>query len=165
MRIVRNKMGDSTNLAYTGTVSIKYLFNDKVIENTHHNAGTAQLFWLIAKALSGGNIYADRPTKMDVQSSTDNGETWSSMVNTGGIVTSLAYMTDSNGDWVNKLTATFSRQMLNSDFVLSNKYRLALCSSSNTMYATLEVPSEDLIAVTGSMQAIVDWTLKITNAN
>lgn len=159
-------MGNSTNLTYTGTVSIKYSLNGKIIENIHHNAGTPQLFWLIAKALSGGNIYADRPTKMDIQSSTDDGVSWSSMVNTGGIVTSLSYMTDSNGDWVNKLTTTFSRQMLNSDFVAGNRYRLVLCSSSNTMYATLEVPATDLVAInTGSMQAIVDWTLKITNAN
>lgn len=156
-------MSNSTNLTYTGIVTISYLMDGKTVRNIHHNAGTDNLFKLIARALVGENIYQDRPVKFDVQ--VKNGSVWESMVLTGGVITSLSYMKDTDNNWVNKLTATISRQMLNSEFEVGREYRFTLSSNSDVVYATLSVPSEDLVQVTGSMQALVDWTLKITNAN
>lgn len=153
---------NNITMGYQGSVKIKYKINGKVIENYYHNAGLPNLFRIISKALTGTDIYNERPIKIDLREYSD-GE-WHSLLNSGGVASGLSYMQDNLGDWVTRATTTISySQLKTTSFSSEGTYALYLVSQAGDL-ATLSVSGDDLSKIEQGTQALIEWTLKITNA-
>ena len=150
------------NLHYTGTVQIRYRYKKKVRKIINHNIGLPPLFRFWARALVGENVSGEIPCKLDLRES-QNDISWVSILKNPIPITSLTYMNE-NDSWVNKITSTISYDQFIDHSLLNdnNRYKIVL-SSQIADLAELEVPASDLLAISDGTQAIVDWTLKISN--
>ena len=150
------------NLGYKGNIKITYRIKGKVVEKYYHNEGLPNLFRIISKALTGASIYNERPTTIDLREKVNG--SWQTLLNSGGTATALLYTQDSNGDWVARATTTISySQLTTTTFSPSGEYRLYLSSQTGDL-AYLPVDGSDLSNIEQGTQALVEWTLKVSNA-
>lgn len=155
-------------LNYTGSVNIRYKINNKIVESKYHNSGLPNLFRIISKALTGADISNEKPTSIDLRSSSD-GITWASCIGTGGIATGVYFTQEppsggeAIGDWVTKATTTLSYTQLIDTSFGENYYRLYLVSKTGDL-AFLDIDKVSLEHLIQGTQAIIEWTLKVSNS-
>lgn len=87
---------------------------------------------------------------------------WESALNRISNISGLSYGTDESGDWVTRATTTIAYTQLRAGISAGSDYRLYLMSEKDDL-AYLDVPYQDLSKITAGTQALIDWTLKITN--
>lgn len=149
------------NLKYSGTIKIQYIINGKLIESSYHNEGLEYLFKYLARALAGDSVNSDRPVALDLRR-LSNG-VYTSLLNTKSMLSGI-YYTKEQGEWVTKATAVISNSQLNTTtFSDTDIYYIYLCST-NGDFARLEIPASDLTRIRPGTQALIEWTLKVTNA-
>lgn len=157
-----------TALNYAGSVVIRYRIKDKVVESKYHNNGLPNLFRVISKALTGVDVSNEKPTSIDLRSSND-GSTWTSCIGSGGIATGVYFTQETPvapqtvGDWVTKATTTLSYTQLIDTSFSDEYYRLYLVSNTADL-AFLDVEKSGLSNLTQGTQAIIEWTLKVSNS-
>lgn len=147
-------------MKYTGTVRIQFKLGDTVYSTVRHNEGLQPLFYLLSRALAGESTVSLKPTKIDLREQ-KNG-IWESALNRISNISGLSYGTDESGDWVTRATTTIAYTQLRAGISAGSDYRLYLMSEKDDL-AYLEVPYQDLSKITAGTQALIDWTLKITN--
>lgn len=150
-------------LTYTGEVCIKFVKNGKVMEHHSHNMGLEPLFRIIAQALAGEDVRASKPAKIDLRVSSDGGSTWRTALNSNGIATGVYYSRDNNGNWITRATVAISYQQLLSPIDISKLYRFYLCSVNEDL-AYFPVNASDLDSIQQGTQALVEWSLMVSNA-
>lgn len=149
------------NFQYSGTIKIQYIINGKLIESSYHNEGLEYLFKYLARALCGDDISGDRPIALDLRKLSDG--VYTHLLNTKSMLSGLYYSKE-QGDWVAKATAVISHsQLITSSFSDTDIYYIYLCSANND-FARLEIPASDLNRIRPGTQALIEWTLKVTNA-
>ena len=149
-------------LEYCGNVKIRYIIKGKIVESSYHNEGLDALFKYIARALCGNNVSGDRPISLDLRKFKDG--TYTSLLNTRSMLSGV-YYTYEKGSWVTKTTAVISYSQLNTTgFDESDTYYIYLCSENND-FARLQVTATDLSRIHPGTQALIEWTLKVSNAD
>jgi hypothetical protein len=150
----------TTKLSYEGIVNLKFNVNGKVTEYISHNEGLEPLFKLYARALAGDDVRGNAPTMIDLRQK--NGNTYDSVLNIRGIGTGCYYGKDTDGKWCTKITATLSSANLVAVPVESGEYRFYLMSNEEDL-AFLPVEDAPLQRIQAGTQALIEWTLKVTN--
>ena len=151
---------NTTKLSYEGTVNLKFNVNGKVTEYNGHNEGLEPLFKLYARALAGDDVRNSVPTMIDLR--VRNGDDYDSVLNIRGIGTGRYYGKDTDGKWCTKISATLSSANLIAVPVESGEYRFYLMSNEEDL-AYLPVEDTPLQRIQSGTQALIEWTLKVTN--
>lgn len=143
-------------IKYVGTVKITILNDKKPKPIIKHNAGTANMFNFIARALAGESVIGLEPNNIMLQNVTDS-------VEKNLLYTPVSYDSKPvivNTDNSSSLTMTF---FIPGTIVISGKInRLQLISAANnSVMATLTL-DEEIEAIVGS-NIKVEWILSISN--
>ena len=171
-------MANKSNFEYLGNVSVNILIDGKSIRMSNHNLGLPYLFKSFAKWITGnyeGKI--DIPQYIDLRKSNDDWVTEKSCLAQQIPLSGRTYEYDSvqtPSNWVARLTAVISYASLIEEIEEGGgyKYRLYLYTGiddNDPNYvandiAYLDVSERDLARIAPGIQAIIEWTLQISNA-
>ena len=121
------------------------------------------MFRIISKALAGYNTSEERPSSIDLRYEDTVSNSWVSGLNRKIPVSGRYYGQNQNGEWVSKMTAVLSYAQIIVGALSHDDFRLYLQSSNNNDMAWISVAKADLQKVTAGTQAIIEWTLKVSN--
>jgi len=154
----------NTGLKYHGNVELKLKIKDKIINFKNHNEGKSDLFRVIAKALSGYSITNEIPVMIDVRTSELLS---SSILNKDIYLSGGAYFKDTDTNWKVRFNANISGDDINKNLLTESLTTLyIILKSINADLASMEVDISYFNTIaTGGMQALLEWTLYVDNAN
>lgn len=163
-----------TTLAYKGSVKISIKIKDKIFNVESHNNGLPTLFQSFCKFITGNKTtIEDIPEYLDLRGGI-NGAFVSRLVSKVHL-SGKGYVFEDN-TYVAKFTAVISYNQLTKAITRfdTDEYRLYLCSGSlginsnnevtgNNDIAYLDVTAETLSYLSPGTQAIIEWSMKLTN--
>ena len=121
---------------YTGKVTVKSIFRDKVISTQHYNSGTIELFQVYAKALTGQSITNFLPSYIDVEVSKDGGNSYNScLVSDKGVSVVRSYV-DLPSPCA-RFTTTLTNDMFNSN-TFQNLSAMRFCLKTSPLPVSRE---------------------------
>lgn len=161
----------NSNFGYTGRVTLKTVYNKKIVHTQYFNSGTELLFKAYAMALSGQGIKSYLPAYINIYNEKDE----SVLNKTNGISIVRTYAEPEIDDKTTpctRITITLTNSMFNNGFANSNSLRLDLLAppttdSTNTL-ASVEIANNDVdvfkSAITNAgSQLIIVWDLYVEN--
>ena len=162
----------NSNFSYTGKVTVKSIFKDRVITSQHFNNGTVDLFQTYAKALSGQDITDFLPSYIDVE--VFNGSTYDTCMRSQTGVSVVRSYVDGESPCA-RFTTTMTNSMFNTSKIQSTTpIRLCLKTSplpfkegQQQVLATIDTGLDGLPTIikdspTGT-QIIIVWDLYVDN--
>ena len=171
----------NSNVNYTGVVTLKLKYKDRVIHAKHFNSGTDTLLKTYAKALAGYSIESFLPTYFNVGYM--NGTEFHSVLTpTIGASVVRSYVDDESkpkdAEGCTRITVTLSRNMINVNALGdSQNIRCTLNSSPHeyspmgTMLAYVDFEDDEasdflnmLQTTTAGTQLIIVWDLFVVNS-
>jgi hypothetical protein len=160
------KRNINTNLNYRGSVNVSLNINgNKVIINKHNN-GLPDLFRLISKALAGYNTSTEKISYIDLRYNTiDSPDDFVSCLTAKQSITQLTYSLNS-GSWVTNAASTIPYASLivaPISYLNAKEFRIYLMTKDVDV-AYISVDEQDLLKLVPGTQALVEWTLKISNS-
>ena len=162
-----------TNTWYNGTVNIKLKIRDRVFSFQSHNEGLPALFESFARIMSGNyRGDCDIPKYIDVRKlvpgTTDNYLSYMTINRLP--LTGASWKVNESGEFVANFTAVISSDMLYAA-VPSNStdvFKLYLLTDTEDKtgkrdLARLDIPAEQLSRIVPGVNAIIEWTMRLTN--
>lgn len=152
----------STNIEYSGNVTISLIVNNKKVVIAKHNAGLPQLWESICWFLSGNYVTElPVPKQIDVRNSEGN--------------SILYYKPTLSGNRIEKTSTDCSAYFnvaLNTDILITSEIdnagnKLVLCQETPDKvydFAEISISANDLQKITPGVQAVIEWSLSIRNA-
>ena len=162
-----------TNAWYKGSVEVKLKIKDKVFSYNAHNEGLPGLFESFARTMSGNyRGDCDIPKYVDVRklvSGTDD-EYLSFLTINRLPLTGASWSVNDYGEFVANFTAIISSDMLYSSVPndSTDTFMLYLLTDTEDKtgkrdLARIELPAEQLSRVVPGVNAIIEWSMKLTN--
>lgn len=160
------KRSIDTELNYKGSVNVSLNINgNKVVINKHNN-GLPDLFRLISKALAGYNTSTEKISYIDLRYNTeDNQNDFISCLTKKQSVSQLNYSLN-NGSWVTTAASTIPYASLTVtpiSYLNAKEFRVYLMTRDVDL-AYININEQDLLKLVPGTQALVEWSLKISNS-
>lgn len=152
---------------YQGNVSISLIIKDKVVKLDGHNIGTEALKKAFCKFLTNNLVASDDlPQYIDLESSSDS-ITWESILLSKVPITGREWAYNTNitpNNYVATLTGNITYNDLKSVIpaTSSDSFRFVL-KSVNQDLAYLSVSVENVAKIAPGIQAIIQWSMQLTN--
>lgn len=157
----------NTNLKYKGNVNLSLSINGNKVIINEHNSGLPDLFRIISKFLAGYDMSKEKIHYIDLRYNTvDNQDIFISCLTNKQSISQLTYSLI-NGSWVTKVSSTIPYSSLVVTPISSlnaQKFRIYLMTSNSIDLAYINIDSQDLLKLLPGTQALVEWTLKISNS-
>lgn len=157
----------NTELNYEGKVSLSLNINGNKVVINEHNNGLPDLFRIISKALAGYDTSKERIHYIDLRYNTlDDPNTFISCLTSKQSISQLVYSLI-NGSWVTKASSTIPYSALTITPISNlnaKEFRVYLMTSNEVDLAYINIDSQDLLKLLPGTQALVEWTLKISNS-
>ena len=159
-------------LGYTGEVNCKLKINNKIVEFSSHNEGESELFRIIAKALAGYNITAEKPAQLDVCTKTN--DTYNSLLKQPAQLVGGAFrQEDINGinQWVTVYNASVDTSMIKGDISPTEDVYAVLKNGNGQMLAYTKIQKVDNVNILykikgqNNVQALIEWKMYVNNAS
>lgn len=155
-----------TDLSYKGSVNVSLNINGNKIVINKHNNGLPDLFRLISKALAGYNTSTEKISYIDLRYNTvDDPDNFVSCLTKKQSITQLTYSL-SNGSWVTNAASTIpyaSLAVVPISYLNAKEFRIYLMTKDVDI-AYIGIDEQDLLKLVPGTQALVEWTLKISNS-
>lgn len=162
-------------LGYSGRVTLKYKFKDKIVQVRKFNSGWSNLFKFLTLCLTDNmnSLSSSRPQYIDLRYETPTGE-WVSCLSAKIPVTpSFNQFDDATVEdginYMSVFTATLSESMINT-VGASGIYALFLLSgeevganSTSNVLASLGVDSDSVANLSPGVQILIEWALMFNN--
>ena len=154
----------SNTAGYHGSVGFKLSVGGK--EYSYKNSGTAELFRLFARALSGWNVSADTPFYIDGDYTIGVSTTKIKFLKIPLYITARAFVDDSDGG-ITRFTAT----LLPSDLInipvsstgVTYKFHL-LMQDKQTELATIQIDDNTIFDnIPSTARIIIEWSMSVRN--
>ena len=155
-----------TDLSYKGSVNVSLNINGNKIVINKHNNGLPDLFRLISKALAGYNTSIEKISYIDLRYNTvSDPDNFVSCLTKKQSITQLTYSL-SNGSWVTNAASTIpyaSLAVAPISYLNAKEFRIYLMTKDVDI-AYIGIDEQDLLKLVPGTQALVEWTLKISNS-
>ena len=162
-----------TNTWYKGTVNVKLKIKDKVFSYQSHNEGLPGLFESFARIMSGNyRGDCDIPKYIDVRKLvTGTQDTYLSFLTLNRLpLTGASWSVNDAGEFVANFTAIISSDMLYSQVpaTSTDTFKLYLLTDNEDKtgkrdLARLDIPADQLSRIVPGVNAIIEWSMKLTN--
>lgn len=155
-----------TNLNYKGSVNLSLNINGTKVIINKHNSGLPDLFRIISKALAGYDTSKEKPSYIDLRYSTSvEPDVFNTCLTSKQSISQLNFSLN-NGSWVTKASSTipYSSLIVAPISNLSAREFRVYLMTKDVDIAYIEVDSQDLLKLVPGTQALVEWTLKISNS-
>lgn len=160
-------------LGYTGEVNCKLKINNKIVEFSSHNKGESELFRIIAKALAGYNITAEKPSMIDIRKYDPENDTVSdSLLKQPAQLVGGAFRQetiDSVQQWVTVYNASIDRSLISDASYYGDVCAVLMSPLSDLAYTQIEnIDDANIIQkIRGqnNVQALIEWKMYVNNAS
>lgn len=162
-----------TQTWYKGTVNVKLKIKDRVFNYNAHNEGLPGLFESFARIMSGNyRGDCDIPKYIDIRKLVAGTEdTYLSFLTLNRLpLTGANWSVNDKGEFVANFTATVSSDMLYSSVpaTSTDTFKLYLITDNESKtgkrdLARLDIPAEQLSRIVPGVNAIIEWSMKLTN--
>jgi len=162
-----------TNTWYKGTVNVKLKIKDRVFNYNAHNEGLPGLFESFARIMSGNyRGDCDIPKYIDIRKLVaGTQDTYLSYLTLNRLpLTGANWSVNDAGEFVANFTATISSDMLYSSVpaTSTDTFKLYLITDNESKtgkrdLARLDIPAEQLSRIVPGVNAIIEWSMKLTN--
>lgn len=162
-----------THAWYQGTVNLKLRIKDKTFSYQSHNEGLPGLFESFARIMSGNyRGDCDIPKYIDIRKLVaGTQDTYLSFLTLNRLpLTGSSWSVNDSGEFVANFTATITSDMLYSSVpaTSSDQFKLYLITDTEDKtgkrdLARLDIPTEQLSRIVPGVNAIIEWSMKLTN--
>lgn len=162
-----------TQTWYRGNVTVKLKIKDKVFSYQAHNEGLPALFESFARIMSGNyRGECDIPKYIDVRKLVEGTEnTYLSYLTLNRLpLTGSSWSVNDAGEFVANFTAIITSEMLYTQVpaTSTDTFKLYLITDNEDKtgkrdLARLDLPVEQLSRIVPGVNAIIEWSMKLTN--
>lgn len=162
-----------THAWYSGSVDIRLKIGDRVFSYNSHNEGLPGLFESFARIMSGNyRGDCDIPKYIDIRKLVPGSQnTYLSYLTINRLpLTGSSWSVNNNGEFVANFTAIVSSDMLYSQVpaTSTDTFKLYLITDNEDKtgkrdLARLDIPTEQLSRIVPGVNAIIEWSMKLTN--
>lgn len=155
----------STLLTYSGKVTIKKMFGNKVYKEFKvKNNGTQEFFRLILLSIGGQNMSASMPRFIHTFNSTASGDTSTCVTNIPATDINLMIDNNNNYELVFTFLIPFSQLAIGSTTNKIKLYNVANYSADDLVLAEFNLADENNLEADGVTNYLITWTMSVANA-